>query len=117
MTFLYIQVAGFIIVFLMWWLIAKYKCKDNVFWVISENKKRFFITVLIMIIAVTILCIKPLYNSSSCAFHGYITNTETQYSWFMGECQAKTVNGSFININRNRGLPDGKDADHYTIEE
>lgn len=117
MTFVWILLLGFVGLLGGWILYAKFFENDSFIWVILENKKRFFISVLVMVILAIIIFIKPLYYMSSCSFRGMITNTETQYSWFMGECQGKTVNGSYINIDKNRGLPDGKDSDNSSHDD
>lgn len=91
--------------FSVWFLVAKYWVKDDWVIVIGDNMKRFMKTMLAAIIIATLVCSVKLYKMGSCSTQGMITNAQTQYSWWMDQCQAKNAAGVYIDINRTRGNP------------
>lgn len=102
-------ILSIVIVLLTWKALAKYYWKDEFLYSIEDRKKQFFSSILFAILLTSLLLVKPLYANFKCIVKGNIMKTDTQYSWVMGECQAKTINGSYIDINRNRGLPDNNE--------
>lgn len=93
-------------------LYAKFIAKDSIWWTIIEKRKILLYVFLVLALFVSILVRENLYNTVQCSFKGYITNTERQYSWYMKECQTRTDKGSYINADRNVGLPDSKGEQH-----
>lgn len=69
---------------------------------------------LLLFLAVTFALFTPLKNTVKCSIHGNSMNTETKYSWVMGDCLMKTKNNAWLPININRDQPEG--TDHVNLE-
>ena len=109
-TFLYIVLFFIIIDIVIWYLVAKYKVKDNFIDVVLDNKKNFLYSILFVVVLVTLVCSVKLYHVASCQVHSVITNADTQYSWILNQCQAKNSSGVYVDINRTRGIPGDDDS-------
>ena len=67
---------------------------------------KIYLTLITSFTFVMLVYISPtLYKMGKCSVQGSIMHTTTQYSWVMEECQAQNATGSFVDINRVRGLP------------
>lgn len=82
-----------------------FEIKDSFFEYVLDHQKTFWKTALISVIVGTLLCIVPLFKMGACSTKGFITNANTQYSWVMGQCQAKNAAGVYVDIERSRGIP------------
>lgn len=61
----------------------------------------------VVFIIMTIVMIKPLWNTATCQFEGLSMNTEMTYSWYKSQCLMKTKTGAWLPININRDAPEG----------
>ncbi len=66
---------------------------------------------IVLFLIVTICLYTPLKYTAKCSIHGNSMNTETKYSWIMGECLMKTRNGAWLPIKISRDQPEGDHVD------
>lgn len=76
---------------------------------IYQHVKHILIALVAIIVLITLICWKPLYHTTECFFRGTSMRAETKYSWYLGECQIKTRTGSYLPLNRSRGMPEGNE--------
>lgn len=114
--FLLFQLIGFIFTVGCWFVYAKFLHNkiygDNWFDVITDNIKKFVISVFVVFAIITVLLSKPLWYTAKCSIHGTSMNANTKYSWVMSECLMETKNKSWIPVKITRGVPDGADNNH-----
>lgn len=69
----------------------------------------------VLFLIVTACLYTPLKYTTKCAIHGNSMNTETKYSWVMGECLMKTRTGAWLPIKISRDQPEGEHHDTADI--
>lgn len=81
--------------------------RDSFLDFLSEKIRLLLISILVGIMLVSILCFKPLYNTVRCSISGTSMNTETSYSWVLGECLYKSKTGAMLPLKVSRDSPEG----------
>lgn len=77
-------------------------------WALS-HKKVVLGGILAITLLVTMLLIKPLFNTAKCVYYGYSYGTETQYNWVLGDCLYKGRTGAWLPLKITRDVPTGTD--------
>ncbi|QEQ94966.1 hypothetical protein pEaSNUABM56_00190 [Erwinia phage pEa_SNUABM_56] len=95
----------------------KDKLDDFIDW--TDGKKALFLKVwAAALLVVTILLIKPLWNTMTCQFDGVAYKATTTYSWYKNgtyedKCLFQGKNGALLPLKINRDQPDGSDNHDY----
>lgn len=94
----------------------KDKLDDFIDWTDGKRKRLLKIWVVILLV-VTVLLIKPLWNTMTCQFDGVAYKATTTYSWYKNgsyedKCLFQSKNGTLLPLKINRDQPEGSDNDH-----
>lgn len=93
----------------LWFKFRKDKLEDIMDFVV-ERWKVLLAGYVVVFLIVTLSLFSPLLKTTKCSIHGSSMNTETKYSWVMGECLMKTRTGAWLPIKISRDQPEG---DHH----
>ena len=94
----------------------KDKLDDFIDW--TEDKRMLLLKLwAIVLLFVTIVLAKPLWNTMTCQFDGVAYKATTTYSWYKNgayedKCLFQSKNGTLLPLKINRDQPDGSDNDH-----
>lgn len=85
-----------------------------------DHVKKILIAWLVVVGLVTLVLIKPLWNTMTCQFDGYAYKAKTTYSWYKNgtyeeKCLFQGKNGTLLPLRINRDQPEG--ADHVDMSQ
>lgn len=94
----------------------KDKLDDFIDW--TEDKRMLLLKLwAIVLLFVTVVLAKPLWNTMTCQFDGVAYKATTTYSWYKNgtyedKCLFQSKNGTLLPLEINRDQPEGSDNDH-----
>lgn len=109
-----VAVLGYVGLTATWYKFRKEKLDDFMDFAIDRWKILLAGYVAVFLI-VTLALFSPLLKTTKCAIHGSSMNTETKYSWVMGDCLMKTKTGAWLPIKISRDQPEGDHHDNIDL--
>lgn len=94
----------------------KDKLDDFIDW--TNGKRKLLLKIWVgVLLVVTVLLIKPLWNTMTCQFDGVAYKATTTYSWYKNgkyedKCLFRSKNGTLLPLKINRDQPEGSENEH-----
>lgn len=105
-----VAVLAYVGLVAVWYRFRKDKLDDFIDFTLS-HWKGLLGGYIVLFFIVTLSLFSPLLKTSKCAIHGTSMNTQTKYSWIMGECLMKSKTGAWLPIKISRDQPEGHETD------